>query len=146
MFWVITTYARRRFFVPALADVPHSYGIYIGLGALTFNFTFPILITAPPYNWSATNSGLIAIATIIGYGLAIPFTSTSDRLAAYLTRRNGGIREAEMRLGVLVPVALLAPAGLVLYGFTAQRQLAWPGFFVGVALNFAFEGRDRTLW
>lgn len=27
-------------------------GIYIGLGALAFNYTFPLKITAPPYNWS----------------------------------------------------------------------------------------------
>ncbi|KZV82050.1 putative MFS transporter [Exidia glandulosa HHB12029] len=123
------------FFVPAVFWVITTYGIYIGLGALTFNFTFPLLITAPPYNWSQTNSGLIAVATIIGYGLAIPFTSTSDRLAAYLTRRNNGVREAEMRLGVLLPVMLLAPAGLILYGFAAEKQLPWIAYFVGVALN-----------
>jgi hypothetical protein len=27
-------------------------GLYIGLGALAFNYTFPLKITAPPYNWS----------------------------------------------------------------------------------------------
>ncbi|EJD47757.1 putative MFS transporter [Auricularia subglabra TFB-10046 SS5] len=123
------------FFVPAVFWVITTYGIYIGLGALTFNFTFPILITSPPYNWSETNSGLIAVATIIGYFLAIPFMSSSDRLAAFLTRRNNGVREAEMRLGVLLPVMFLSPAGLVLYGFTAERHLHWFGYFAGVALN-----------
>ena len=89
---------------------------------------------APPYSWKAENSGLIALGNIIGYGLAIPLVWTSDRLAAYLTKRNGGIREAEMRLGVLIPACFIAPAGLIVYGFTAQDQLHWVGYFAGVAM------------
>ncbi|CAD0100636.1 unnamed protein product [Aureobasidium mustum] len=110
-------------------------GIYIGLGALTFNYTFPIKIVAPPYNWSPKNSGLIALGNIIGYALAVPFASSSDRIAAWLTKRNNSIREAEMRLWVLLPVCLIAPAGLILYGFTAERNLHWIGYFAGVAMT-----------
>lgn len=40
------------FFVPPVLWVITSFGIYIGLGALAFNYTFPVKITAPPYNWS----------------------------------------------------------------------------------------------
>ena len=81
-----------------------------------------------------TSSGLIAVANMIGYALAIPLTSTSDRLAAYLTRRNNGIREAEMRLGVMLPAMLIGPAGLVVYGLAAERNLHWVLYFVGVAM------------
>jgi hypothetical protein len=77
---------------------------------------------------------LIAVGNAVGYILAIPFTTTSDRLAAYLTRRNHGIREAEMRLGVLLPAMFVGPAGLIVYGFTAQRNLHWFGYFAGVAM------------
>lgn len=122
------------FLVPSVLWVVTSFGIYIGLGALVFNFTFPALIVQPPYNWAAENSGLIALANIVGYGLAVPLTFTSDRLAAYLTRKNNGIREAEMRLGVLAPACLIAPAGLIVYGLTAQHQLHWIGYFAGVAM------------
>ena len=123
------------FLVPSVFWVVCTYGIYIGLGALAFNFTFPILITSPPYNWSPTNSGLIAVGNAVGYFLAIPFTTSSDRLAARLTKRNGMIREAEMRLGVLIPAMLIAPAGLVVYGYTAQQQLHWFGYFAAVAMT-----------
>ncbi|CZT07079.1 uncharacterized protein RAG0_12664 [Rhynchosporium agropyri] len=122
------------FFVPAVFWVITSYGIYIGLGALAFNYTFPLKIVAPPYNWAQTNSGLIAIANALGFFLAVPFTFTSDRLAAHLTRKNGGIREAEMRLGVMWPAMIIAPAGLLLYGLTAERNLHWMGYFAGVAM------------
>lgn len=45
------------------------------------------------------------------------------------------IREAEMRLGVLFPAMIIAPAGLVLYGFTAERNLHWLGYFAAVAMT-----------
>lgn len=123
------------FFVPHVFWVITTYGIYIGLGALTFNYIFPIKITAAPYNWSETSSGLIAVATLIGYILAVPFTTTSDRLAARLTRRNGGIREAEMRLGVMLPAMVLAPAGLIIFGMAAEKNLPWIVYFIGVAIT-----------
>lgn len=44
------------------------------------------------------------------------------------------IREAEMRLGVCLPAMLIAPAGLVVFGFTAQRNLHWIGYFAGVVM------------
>ncbi|KAL5337362.1 major facilitator superfamily domain-containing protein [Aspergillus crustosus] len=121
-------------FVPAVLWVITSFGIYIGLGALTFNYTFPLLITSEPYNWPPTSSGLISLATILGFALALPFTSTSDLIAARLTKRNNHIREAEMRLPALLPGVFLAPAGLIVYGLTASNHLHWTGFFAGVAM------------
>lgn len=72
------------------------------------------------------------MGSLLGYALAVPFVGTSDMLAARLTRRNGGIREAEMRLGVMLPVMLVGPAGLVIFGFAAQRDLHWVAYFAGV--------------
>lgn len=133
-FFVTMARSFTYFLIPSVLWVITSFGIYIGLGALAFNYTFPLKIVAPPYNWSQTSSGLIAIANIIGYGLAIPLAGTSDRLAARLTRKNKGIREAEMRLGVMIPAMVIAPAGLVVYGLTAQNNLHWVGYFAGVAM------------
>lgn len=143
------------FLVPSVLWVITSFGIYIGLGALAFNYTFPIKIVAPPYSWNQVsqpschgclvgvaadiffqnNAGLIALANIVGYALAVPFTASSDWLAARLTRKNGGIREAEMRLGVMLPAMIIAPAGLIVYGLTAQYNLHWFGYFAGVAMT-----------
>lgn len=95
------------------------------------NCRTPSLATNTPLQSSA---GLLAIAFIIGYGLAIPFANSSDRLAARLTVKNNGIREAEMRLGVMLPAMLIGPAGLVVYGIVAQHKLHWVGYFAGVAM------------
>ena len=71
----------------------------------------------------------------------MPLVWTSDRLAAYLTKRNNGIREAEMRLGVLIPAMVIAPCGLIVYGLTAQHDLQWVGYFAGVAIFSALVGQ-----
>ncbi|KAK5724416.1 hypothetical protein LTR15_004461 [Elasticomyces elasticus] len=130
MMWRGLTYL----LVPQVLWVITSFDIYIGIAALAVNYTFPSIIAAPPYNWPATGGGLIAIAYFIGYGLALPFSNSSDRLAARLTVRNNGIREAGMRLGVMLPAMLIGPAGLVVYGMTAQLHLHWVGYFAAVAM------------
>ncbi|ETS85153.1 hypothetical protein PFICI_03178 [Pestalotiopsis fici W106-1] len=123
------------FLVPQVLWVITSFGIYIGLGAFVFNYTAPIKLTGPPYNWSEESSGLIALATLIGFVLAVPFAPSSDLLAARLTRRNNGIREAEMRLPVMLPAMVIAPLGLVLYGLTCQFNLHYIGYFFGAAMT-----------
>ena len=134
-FWVMMPRSFTYFLVPQVLWVATSFGIYIGLGALAFNYTFPLKIAKPPYSWSETNSGLITIATFLGFAFAFPFLSSSDRLAARLTRKNNGIREAEMRLGVMLPAMLIAPAGIVLYGLAAQNNLHWIAYFFGVGMD-----------
>jgi len=121
--------------VPSTFWVITTYGLYIGLGGLAFNFVFPIKIVAPPYNWPQSNAGLSSVATILGYLLALPLLPASDRLAARSTRKNKGIREAEMRLPVLLPAMILAPAGLILFGMAAEKDLHWIAYFMGIGME-----------
>ncbi|KAI0467362.1 putative MFS transporter [Xylaria cf. heliscus] len=130
LLWRSMTY----FLVPQVLWVITSFGIIIGLGGLSFNFVFPIKITSSPYNWPVSSSGIHAVGSVLGFLLAVPFAPTSDMLAAYLTRRNNGIREAEMRLGVMLPAMIVGPVGLVVYGLTAQLNLHWIGFFFGAGM------------
>jgi hypothetical protein len=74
------------------------------------------------------------VAGAVGVLLAYPLLPLSDRVAAYFTRRNKGVREAEMRLLTLLPGMVVAPAGLILYGITAQNLGHWFGYFAGVCM------------
>ena len=42
-------------------------GLYIGLGALAFNYTFPLKITEPPYNWSEVMSPTLIASMVLTY-------------------------------------------------------------------------------
>ncbi|RYP84312.1 hypothetical protein DL769_001227 [Monosporascus sp. CRB-8-3] len=131
MMWRSFTY----FLIPQVFWVITTFGINIGLGALTFNYVFPIKITAPPYNWPVSSSGFGSLGAFIGYIFALPFTDISDRLAARLTLRNDGIREAEMRLGAMLPGMIIGPVGLIVYGLTAELNLHWIGYYIGTVLT-----------
>jgi MFS family permease len=106
----------------------------IGLGALYIGFTFSILITQPPYNWSQTGTGLNAISGLVGTLLAIPIGPLSDRFAAWRTRKNNGTREPEMRLWVFLPAIICSPVGMAVFSCTAYYKLHWFGFFAGFAI------------
>ncbi len=43
------------FLVPQALWVITTYGICIGLGGFAIGFTFPLLVTAPPYNWDVVS-------------------------------------------------------------------------------------------
>ncbi|KAJ9165407.1 MFS general substrate transporter [Coniochaeta hoffmannii] len=123
------------FAVPPVFWVCSTYGMVIGLAALAFTTTFPGIVAAPPYNWPLENTGLVSLSALVGYGAAAVFFGTlPDKFAAYKARKNRGIREAEYRLWCLVPVIFIAPASLILYGYSAERQLHWVGLVFGVGL------------
>jgi hypothetical protein len=97
-------------------------------------YTVPALPVRHLLIHTQTNSGLITVATFLGFVFAIPFLSSSDRLGAYLTRKNNGIREAEMRLGVILPAMIIAPCGIILYGLAAEHNIHWIAYFFGVGM------------
>jgi MFS family permease len=119
---------------PAVLWAVIFYGMAIGLGALYIGFSFSILITQPPWNWAQSGTGLNAISGFVGTLLAIPVGPISDRFAAWRTRKNGGVREPEMRLWVFLPAIICSPVGMAVFSCTAYYRLHWFGFFAGFCI------------
>jgi hypothetical protein len=64
VFWVITSFGKDyNSSMHIVIALTVSSGIYIGLGALAFNYTFPIKIVAPPYNWKAVSPHTTSLQT-----------------------------------------------------------------------------------
>ncbi|KAF2195068.1 MFS general substrate transporter [Zopfia rhizophila CBS 207.26] len=91
------------------------------------------------YNFEPWQSGLCFISGIIGSLIAIFFGGhMSDMIADFLTKRNGGIREPEMRLPALIISTITAPLALVLYGVGIGANLHWIAATIGLGLlNFS---------
>ncbi|OAQ99203.1 hypothetical protein LLEC1_02269 [Akanthomyces lecanii] len=69
------------------------------------------------YRFQPWQVGLCFFAAILGSLLGLPAGGQlGDLCADYLTKRNGGIREPEMRLPTIMISAITAPLALVLYG------------------------------
>ncbi|KAB8275485.1 hypothetical protein BDV30DRAFT_236499 [Aspergillus minisclerotigenes] len=94
---------------------------------LFFNLTEPAVLAAPPYNFSSGAVGYSNFAFFVGGTIGLvtagPF---SDWVADKATRRNRGIREAEMRLPALIPFFITTAIGNVIGGLGYQRQWSWP--------------------
>lgn len=102
------------------------------LVAVASNFASAFSTT---YGFEAWQSGLCFIAGMIGclFGTFAggPF---SDWVADYFTKRNGGIREPEMRLPAIIPSIIAAPLSLLLYGFGIANQWHWIVPTIGLGL------------
>jgi MFS family permease len=88
---------------------------------LDVNLTQSQVFSAPPYHFAPSSVGFANFALVVGamIGLAVagPF---SGWVAMRAARRNGGIREPEMRLPALVPFVIAC-----IVGMTVRRDLAY---------------------
>lgn len=93
---------------------------------LFFNITESVVLSAPPYNLTPEQVGYTNFAFVIGALLGLATAGPySDWIAARATRKNKGIREAEMRLPALIPYMLVTLLSLILGGVAYQQQWAW---------------------
>jgi hypothetical protein len=93
---------------------------------LTLNLTQSQAFAAPPYNFTSTKIGFFNFAILIGAMIGL-FTAgpLSDIIAAWLTKRNRGIREPEMRLLAMVPYVILMIIGNVVVAVGYERAWDW---------------------
>ncbi|RMZ80542.1 hypothetical protein DV737_g2958, partial [Chaetothyriales sp. CBS 132003] len=97
--------------------------------------TFPTLWTVY-YGETISIGGLNYLALAIGYILGTQTcTRLIDLLYRYLKRTRGkGIGYPEYRLPLLMPGALLVPAGLLWYGWSVEKDLHWIMPDIGIAI------------
>jgi len=91
---------------------------------------------ATTYGFEAWQSGLCFFAAIIGAPIGILLGGHfSDWVADYFTKRNGGIREPEMRLPAIMISVITGPLALILYGVGIKNKLHWIVPTLGIGLS-----------
>lgn len=79
------------------------------------------ILRSPPYNLSSSRVININISSAVGAFLAYPVGGwLLNKLLKRLTKRNGGVREAEHYLIGYIPPAVIGACGSLLYGFAAH--------------------------
>ncbi|KAM3077192.1 hypothetical protein ACMFMG_003344 [Clarireedia jacksonii] len=105
---------------------------------LSLNLTQSQVFAAPPYSFSPASVGFINFAffggSLIGLFTAGPL---SDWISMKATRRNGGVREPEMRLITLIPYIVICLIGMVVTGVGYQRQWPWEAIII---IGYGFVG------
>ncbi|KAJ5949934.1 MFS multidrug transporter [Penicillium verhagenii] len=98
--------------------------------------TFPTLWTsADYYNESSGIGGLNYISIGIGFwGGSQICAPMVDRIYRALAARNGGVGRPEFRIPLMSIAAIMLPAGLFVYGWTAQTHCHWIAPNIGAAM------------
>lgn len=88
------------------------------------------------YGMEPYQVGLCFIAAMIGSLIGIPAGGhLGDIIADFFTKRNGGVRDPEMRLPGMVLCLITAPLSLILYGVGIQHNLHWICPTIGLGLR-----------
>ncbi|PWY75800.1 putative efflux pump antibiotic resistance protein [Aspergillus eucalypticola CBS 122712] len=98
--------------------------------------TFPSLWTSPEYyNESTGIGGLNYISLGLGFWLGSQICAPlNDRIYRRLKGKNNGVGKPEFRVPLLFVGAFLIPAGLFIYGWTAQTHCHWIAPNIGACL------------
>ena len=107
-----------------------SIGTFV---ALANNFASAF---AMEYGFNSGQLGLVFLAVTVGSITGIWGGGwLSDFVAGWLTRRNNGIREPEMRLPTIVLSMLAMPVGCMLYAVGLAHHMHWIVSTIGIALG-----------
>ena len=122
------------FMFPAMGYVGLMYGFMTASITVTIT-TYSAWMTLPPYNFNAAGIGLMGLPAFIGTALAAVICGPlSDYLIIYLSKRNKGVYEPEMRLWAILMFAPFVPAGLLMFGIGLNNGQPWPLLAVGLGL------------
>lgn len=137
------------FTFPAIAYTAITYGSLLAWFAILISVQATYLFN-PPYNFTAAGVGLMNIAPFIGTIPAIFVGGyLNDKSIVWLSRRNGGIYEPEMRLWLALPVAIITPAGILMFGLGLHYvcgNCSLPVLLVApAALNVSSSANDPCL-
>lgn len=81
---------------------------------LTINLTQSQNFAAPPYNFNSQSIGFMNFAILVGAMIGLATAGPlSDWVSARATRRNGGIREPEMRLPAMSKFVRRSPQFMI---------------------------------
>jgi MFS family permease len=87
----------------------------------------------PPWNYTDAAVGNMNIPCLIGALIGCFYGGWfSDKFMIWMTKRNGGVMEAEMRLWLMFPCACIFPTGLWIFGVGSNDGWAWPAPYVGL--------------
>ncbi|KAL1964866.1 hypothetical protein VTN77DRAFT_6368 [Rasamsonia byssochlamydoides] len=99
------------------------------------------LFTVPPYNFSVSGVGLVAIAPLIGSIIGAFISGPSaDFVAKAMSRCNKGIYEPEFRLVIIVVTLVLGGMSFFGFGMSLQAEDPWIGPVIFYGLQYFSVG------
>ena len=87
-----------------------------------------VLFSLPPYNFNASQTGLVSIGPLIGSVISMFLSGRMcDYVSTWFAKRNSGIYEPESRLYLMLPAVILEAGGLGFWALMQNRNVPWIG-------------------
>lgn len=118
---------------------PIVFGLSLYI-AVVYGYLYIMFSTLTPvfgeqYGIKGGNVGLTFLGLGIGQVIGLfMFASTSDKQLKKRAAQNGGVMKPEFRLPFLLHTSLFTPAGLILYGWSAEYKVHWIVPIIGTCL------------
>lgn len=123
------------FTLPAVGYMSLVYGVVI-TWSVVMTVTLSSVMLEPPWNFNAAQIGLMSLPPLIGTTLGNLLSGPiSDWHILYLSKRNNGIFEPEMRLWVALPFIVFLPLGGFVFGYGLNNGWSWPVIAVASAIS-----------
>jgi hypothetical protein len=125
------------FYFPCVDWAGFLYGINLSWYNVV-NGTMSLILSGAPYNFSTNMVGVAFVSPLIGASFGALWSGwVGDKVALYLARRNGGVREPEHRLWTLLVSGVVGGVGFILWGVGAAHDLHYMALIVGVGMVMA---------
>lgn len=109
------------FTFPAVAYTAFTYGLLLAWFAIISSASSYFMLD-PPYSFNSSSVGLFILSALIGAILGtVTGAPLNDQSIMWLSRRNRGIFEPEMRLWMALPGSLLCTGGILIFGLGLSR-------------------------
>jgi len=121
--------------IPGVLFCSLTYAVLLAYSTV-MTTALSIYMIDPPYNFSASQIGLMSLAPFIGTTIgALVVGPVSDWLALRLAKRNKGIYEPEMRFWVFVPFIPFMLAGSWWFGYALAQGKPWSQVAVAYGIS-----------
>lgn len=99
------------------------------------------VFTAPPYNFTISGVGLVAVAPLIGAIIGAFITGPlADWVVKFMSRRNNGIYEPEFRLVIIFVTLTIGGMSFFGFGWSLQVHDPWIGPVIFYGLQYFSVG------
>jgi len=126
-FWKVLTRPLMMLIYPQVLFSFFAYGLTTSW-LVVVGSVLAQLFTAPPYNFSVSGVGLVAISPLIGSIIGAFISGPiADWIVKYMSRRNNGIYEPEFRLVLIIITLIIGGMSFFGFGWSLQVQDPWIG-------------------
>lgn len=122
----------RVFLFPPVVFAGLQWSVQIGFTTIYKSLESDVW-SGPPWNLSSGGVALMMMPNLIGAAIGTAYsTLLANSFVQWFARRKNGLSEAESRLWLMLPVLVIYPLGIIIFGLSTEYHWNWPPAYFGL--------------